>query len=57
MAARKTTNRKPAPPKCPACDGKGETTETVVVGSRKKQETKHLQIVACLACWGTGLLA
>ncbi|MGW2353227.1 hypothetical protein [Actinacidiphila glaucinigra] len=57
MAARKTTARRPAttePPKCPDCQGDGETTETVRVGSRKGRETGDRQAALCLTCFGTG---
>lgn len=50
--ARKTTARKPK--KCADCDGKGETAETVRVGSRKIRETADRQAALCLACFGTG---
>lgn len=50
--ARKTT--KPRLRKCPACDGKGEITETVRVGARKGRETDHRQSAMCLTCWGSG---
>ncbi|AJE83999.1 hypothetical protein SLNWT_3623 [Streptomyces albus] len=53
MAAR-TGKKPPAPAKCPACNGTGQTTETVRVGARKKQETGHKQTVMCLDCLGTG---
>jgi DnaJ-class molecular chaperone len=57
-AARKTTARRPAakpePRKCPDCDGKGETTETVRVGGRNRRETSDRQSALCLTCLGTG---
>ena len=59
MAAAKkpTTRRKtppPAPAPCPDCDGKGETRETVRVGTRKTRVTDDHQTALCLTCWGTG---
>ncbi|MCW2871285.1 hypothetical protein [Actinacidiphila oryziradicis] len=59
MAARKTAAGRPAAkpaaaPKCPDCDGKGETTETVRVGARKGRETDDRQAALCLTCFGTG---
>ncbi|MCX5378539.1 hypothetical protein [Streptomyces sp. NBC_00091] len=54
MAARKTAVRKAAP-KCETCGGKGETTETVRVGTRKGRETTDRQTALCSDCWGTGL--
>ncbi|MFF3564022.1 hypothetical protein ACFYXS_28640 [Streptomyces sp. NPDC002574] len=55
MAARKTTRRPVDPePKCPDCQGDGETTETVRVGSRKGRETGDRQAALCLTCFGTG---
>ncbi|MGP3999587.1 hypothetical protein [Streptomyces sp. 8N706] len=54
MTAKKNTTRKPAVAKCPDCDGKGETTETVRVGSRKSRETADRQAALCLTCFGTG---
>ncbi|MFH8793981.1 hypothetical protein [Streptomyces sp. NPDC017941] len=50
---RKTTKPRPAPT-CPDCDGKGETTEAVRVGSRKSRVTEHRQTAMCLSCLGTG---
>ncbi|MFE2327329.1 hypothetical protein ACFXD5_25985 [Streptomyces sp. NPDC059385] len=52
--ARKTTARKPTAKKCPDCDGEGETTETVQVGSRKRRDTADRQAALCLACFGSG---
>ncbi|MFI8501017.1 hypothetical protein ACIGFK_21360 [Streptomyces sp. NPDC085524] len=53
--ARKSTARKPTAKKCPDCDGKGETTETVRVGSRRTpRDTADRQAAFCLACFGTG---
>lgn len=52
--ARKTTARKPAPAPCPDCGGKGETAETVRVGTRKTRETADRQAALCLTCFGTG---
>ncbi|SNS79258.1 hypothetical protein [Actinacidiphila glaucinigra] len=55
MAARKTSRpAKTAPPKCPDCQGDGETTETVRVGARKGRETGDRQAALCLTCFGTG---
>ncbi|MFB7289878.1 hypothetical protein [Actinacidiphila glaucinigra] len=53
MAAR---TRRPvkAEPKCPDCQGDGETTETVRVGARKGRETGDRQAALCLTCFGTG---
>lgn len=53
MAARKPT-RRPRAKKCPDCGGKGETTENVRVGARRKRETTDRQTVMCLTCWGSG---
>jgi DnaJ-class molecular chaperone len=53
MAARNTTARRRRA-KCPDCDGKGETTETVRVGARKRRETDDRQSALCLTCFGTG---
>ncbi|MER5559181.1 hypothetical protein ACWGNF_06785 [Streptomyces sp. NPDC055808] len=50
-------SRKPAPAhaKCPDCKGKGETAESVRVGSaRKSRETTDRQTALCLTCFGTG---
>ncbi|MGI5251445.1 hypothetical protein [Actinacidiphila glaucinigra] len=56
MAARKTSRpAKTTPPKCPDCQGDGETTETVRVGSRKCRETGDRQAALCLTCFGTGI--
>ncbi|MEV6992319.1 hypothetical protein AB0N87_24350 [Streptomyces sp. NPDC093228] len=52
MATRKTT--KPKSTRCPDCDGKGETTETVRVGARKGRATDDRQAALCLTCLGTG---
>ncbi|MFI6146121.1 hypothetical protein [Streptomyces sp. NPDC051109] len=52
--AWKTTARKPTAKKCPDCEGKGETAETVRVGSRKIRETADRQAALCLTCFGTG---
>ena len=52
MAARKTT--KPKVIKCSDCDGNGEITETVRVGSRKGRATTDRQAALCLTCLGTG---
>ncbi|MGV9882473.1 hypothetical protein [Streptomyces sp. NPDC003006] len=54
MAAKRTTARKPIPPKCPDCKGKGEITETVRVGARKGRATADQQAALCLTCWGSG---
>ncbi|MFI8182072.1 hypothetical protein OG539_22725 [Actinacidiphila glaucinigra] len=53
MAAR---TRRPvkAEPKCPDCQGDGETAETVRVGARKGRETGDRQAALCLTCLGTG---
>jgi DnaJ-class molecular chaperone len=51
-ARRKTTPPKPA--KCPDCDGNGEITEAVKVGTRKGRITDDHQTGLCLTCWGTG---
>ncbi|MEV7738342.1 hypothetical protein AB0O75_40865 [Streptomyces sp. NPDC088921] len=51
---RKTTAPKPEPAKCPDCDGKGEITETVQVGGRKKRLTDDRQSALCVTCWGSG---
>ncbi|WP_406216094.1 hypothetical protein [Streptomyces canus] len=51
---RKTTAPKPEPAKCPDCDGKGEITETVQVGGRKKHLTDDRQAALCVTCWGSG---
>ncbi|MFF9128082.1 hypothetical protein ACF09J_33315 [Streptomyces sp. NPDC014889] len=53
-ATRRKTPPPPAPAKCPDCDGKGEITETVRVGSRKGRATNDHQTALCLTCWGTG---
>ncbi|MFB7643583.1 hypothetical protein ACFC0S_26370 [Streptomyces sp. NPDC056084] len=50
-------SRKPVPAraKCPDCKGKGETAESVRVGSaRKSRETTDRQTALCLTCFGTG---
>ncbi|MFJ5534492.1 hypothetical protein [Streptomyces sp. NPDC093261] len=52
---RKTAPPKPEPAKCPGCDGNGEITEAVRVGSRKGRITDDRQSGLCLTCWGTGL--
>ena len=57
--AKKTTTRRrvpkqPEPAKCPDCDGKGEITETVQVGGRKKRLTDDQQAALCMTCWGSG---
>ncbi|MGW4554512.1 hypothetical protein ACWEOV_12825 [Streptomyces sp. NPDC004365] len=52
MATRKTT--KPKSTRCPDCDGKGETTETVRVGARKGRATDDRQAALCLTCLGSG---
>ncbi|GAA3051916.1 hypothetical protein [Streptomyces glomeratus] len=52
-AARRKT-AKPAPAKCPDCDGNGEITEAVRVGARKSRITDDHQTGLCLTCWGTG---
>ncbi|MFE6551126.1 hypothetical protein ACFVHS_22385 [Streptomyces sp. NPDC057746] len=52
MATRKTT--KPKPARCPDCDGRGETAETVRVGARKGRATDDRQAALCLTCLGTG---
>ncbi|MEU7280772.1 hypothetical protein AB0A69_18580 [Streptomyces sp. NPDC045431] len=55
MAARKTTSRKPQAKKCLDCDGTGEITETVRVGSaRKPRDTDDRQAALCLTCFGSG---
>ncbi|WP_328298443.1 hypothetical protein OG389_11870 [Streptomyces sp. NBC_00435] len=38
----------------PDCGGKGETAETVRVGTRKTRETADRQAALCLTCFGTG---
>lgn len=45
---------KPEPAKCPDCDGTGESTEAVRVGSRKGRATADEQAGLCLNCWGSG---
>lgn len=52
--ARRKTTSKPEPAKCPDCDGKGEITETVQVGGRKKRLTDDQQAALCVTCWGSG---
>ncbi len=52
VAARKTA--KPQVKECPDCDGKGEITETVRVGTRKGRATDHRQSAMCGSCWGSG---
>lgn len=55
--AKRPTRRKtatPEPPKCPDCEGTGEISETVQVGSRKKRATDDRQTGLCLTCLGTG---
>ncbi|MFI1762421.1 hypothetical protein ACH41H_10290 [Streptomyces sp. NPDC020800] len=52
MATR--AKKPPAPAKCPDCDGKGETAETVRVGARKGRATDDRQAALCLTCLGTG---
>ncbi|MBW5483741.1 hypothetical protein GPJ59_18070 [Streptomyces bambusae] len=57
MAAPRTSRarRAPAPaPTCGDCNGSGETTETVRVGTRKLRETDDRQAALCLTCMGTG---
>ncbi|MGW7572479.1 hypothetical protein [Streptomyces sp. NPDC054765] len=54
MAASKGTTRRKAPNKCADCDGKGETSSAVRVGTRSKKVTDHQQAALCTACWGTG---
>ncbi|GAB2827492.1 hypothetical protein GCM10027073_65590 [Streptomyces chlorus] len=49
-----TPKPKPEPAKCPDCDGRGETAETVRVGARKGRATDNHQTALCLTCWGTG---
>lgn len=44
----------PKAPKCPDCDGTGESTEAVRVGSRKGRATADQQAGLCLTCWGSG---
>ncbi|MFJ9869822.1 hypothetical protein [Streptomyces sp. NPDC101165] len=51
-ARRKTAPPKPA--KCQNCDGTGEVTEAVKVGTRKGRATDDRQTGLCLTCWGTG---
>ncbi|WP_030170294.1 hypothetical protein [Streptomyces sp. NRRL S-813] len=52
--ARRKPRPKPAPVKCPDCDGTGEVIETVRVGARKGRATDDRQTGLCLACWGSG---
>ncbi|MFF5182254.1 hypothetical protein ACFY30_00485 [Streptomyces sp. NPDC000345] len=51
---KRTRRPAPEPAKCPDCDGKGETTETVRVGARKGRATDDRQAALCLTCLGTG---
>lgn len=51
---RKTVPAKPEPVKCPDCDGHGEITEAVKVGTRKGRLTDDHQTGLCLTCLGTG---
>ncbi|TDT38347.1 hypothetical protein EV562_105364 [Streptomyces sp. BK208] len=51
---RRNTPSAPEPAKCPDCDGKGETRETIRVGARKGRVTDDHQTALCLTCWGTG---
>ncbi|MER7968676.1 hypothetical protein ABTX35_06635 [Streptomyces sp. NPDC096080] len=51
----RVTKPAPAPAECPDCKGRGETAETVRVGSaRKSRETSDHQTALCLSCWGSG---
>ncbi|MFI6561872.1 hypothetical protein [Streptomyces sp. NPDC050534] len=43
--------------KCPDCDGHGEITEAVKVGTRKGRLTGDHQTGLCLTCLGTGQAA
>ncbi|MFJ9728570.1 hypothetical protein ACIRP3_38090 [Streptomyces sp. NPDC101209] len=54
---RKTAPPKPQPVKCPDCDGQGEITEAVKVGTRKGRLTDDHQTGLCLSCLGTGQVA
>ncbi|MFF4508627.1 hypothetical protein [Streptomyces sp. NPDC001401] len=49
---RKTT--KPELATCPDCEGHGEISEAVKVGTRKGRLTDHRQAGLCLTCLGTG---
>ncbi|MGC0330617.1 DnaJ-class molecular chaperone [Streptomyces sp. SAI-170] len=51
---KRTRRPAPTPPKCPDCDGKGETAETVRVGARKGRPTDDRQAALCLTCLGSG---
>ncbi|MFJ1999150.1 hypothetical protein [Streptomyces chartreusis] len=57
-AAKKSATRRktalPKPAKCPDCDGHGEITEAVKVGTRKGRITDHRQTGLCLTCLGFG---
>ncbi|MFF9409057.1 hypothetical protein ACF1B0_26565 [Streptomyces anandii] len=57
-AAKKPAPRrrtaKPQPRPCPDCQGNGEITEAVRVGTRKGRTTDDRQAGLCLTCWGTG---
>jgi DnaJ-class molecular chaperone len=52
LMARKPT--KPRPVKCPDCDGNGEITQAVRVGTRNGRLTDHRQTGLCLTCLGAG---
>ncbi|MGW6707253.1 hypothetical protein ACWGDE_20495 [Streptomyces sp. NPDC054956] len=49
------TDRLTSTLRCETCVGKGETAETVRVGSRRAaHETADRQTALCLTCFGTG---
>jgi DnaJ-class molecular chaperone len=53
-AGRRRTAVPEAAAKCPDCDGTGESTEAVRVGSRKGRPTADQQAGLCPTCWGSG---
>ncbi|WP_406343695.1 hypothetical protein [Streptomyces sp. NBC_00648] len=55
MVTKKTTRRPAKPPApCPDCKSDGQTSETFLVGGRKKHESTARQEALCMTCLGTG---